>query len=1202
MINLAAVYQAASKSARLAWAALLLLTLLPGLASAQSATSGSTATGLAPGASAGSYALSGFESVSPYSGGLNFRLPLLAVGGRGGAAHTVTLPVEHKWRIIHTVDSAGQEHFFPDANWWSGYKPGYGPGVLQGRQAGENVQQCAYVPHDSYYWRTLTRLTFTAPDGTEYDLRDTATGGQATNVPSPGPGCQPLNTNRGKVFVTADGSAATFVSDADIYDAAAVVNGGGDGLIYPSGHLMLRDGTRYRVDGGLVRWMRDRNGNLISFDYDTSGRVTTITDSLGRQATVSYAVPGVPYDQINFNGFGGAARTVRVWHASLGSLLRTDRPGDSPSPKTHRELFPQLFDASPYTTYDPRVVSAVELPDGRRYEFRYNVYGELARVMLPTGGAFEYDYAAGVVGEVGYNHTTGGQAEVFSGVTGGTQVYRRVVTRRVCKDGTTAPEESRTTFSRPESYNAGTVLYQYAGHVTVDQTDAGGQLLARVRHYYHGSAHNSLFKGPLDYASCTEGREYKTEAYGADGATLLRKEEQNWQPGASLAANPGLCANARVADVTATLADTNQVSKQTFTYDRYNNVTDVYEYDFGAGAAGALLRRTHTDYVTTNSVPGGAYDYACDPSTTCGNAAVSPNVIHLRDLPRRQWVSSDSAGANKVSLTDYAYDQSALTDRAGITGMCVTFTGAQCSSAGAAGYAARGNATGVTRYADAAAATGAVTTATAYDVAGNVVSTTDARGNTSHVSYGDSFCNGSSCGGASTPNTYAFASGTTSPVPDTSAAQGYPAGTFGSASALTTSAVYDFYTGLTTSTTDANNQTTSLQYDDVLGRLKAVVRPAGGGRTDYVYGDAAGDLHVRVLTDLDAGRRTEAKQFFDGLGRTYRSLTYENQVPGSPWVTTDAQYDALGRAVKASLPYRSAGGPTPLTEGQWSNAKRTETEYDALGRVLSVRTMPDTATVRAAHRGNLVQVTDQAGKSRRSETDALGRLGAVVEFTRTLANPAVVENPSSSDYVTGYSYDAMGNLRKVEQGGQLRFFMYDSLGRLVRTKNPEQGAFAPDADFPSLTDSTSGTINGQWSSGYVYDPNGNLLKRKDARNVTATYGYDALNRNTAVRYAGESGVATPGVNRYYDGATLGLGKGWKSETIGGSLTSIEQYDAVGRPTRRKQQFWNGGAWGQAFTTQLGYNPAGALTSMTYPSGHTVSYRYDIAGRLADHDG
>jgi len=57
----------------------------------------------------------------------------------------------------------------------------------------------------------------------------------------------------------------------------------------------------------------------------------------------------------------------------------------------------------------------------------------------------------------------------------------------------------------------------------------------------------------------------------------------------------------------------------------------------------------------------------------------------------------------------------------------------------------------------------------------------------------------------------------------------------------------------------------------------------------------------------------------------------------------------------------------------------------------------------------------------------------------------------------------LDNLRKVEQGGQLRFFMYDSLSRLVRARNPEHGTFTPDANFSGLTDTVTG--NAQWSTG-----------------------------------------------------------------------------------------------------------------------------------------
>src|SRR5258708_17176506 len=82
----------------------ILLFLLIGGANAQtrSITDSSTPLALAPGAPAGSYALSGFDNINPYNGNLNFRLPLMGVGGRGEAQYTMMLPIEQHWTVYHS--------------------------------------------------------------------------------------------------------------------------------------------------------------------------------------------------------------------------------------------------------------------------------------------------------------------------------------------------------------------------------------------------------------------------------------------------------------------------------------------------------------------------------------------------------------------------------------------------------------------------------------------------------------------------------------------------------------------------------------------------------------------------------------------------------------------------------------------------------------------------------------------------------------------------------------------------------------------------------------------------------------------------------------------------------------------------------------------------------------------------------------------
>ena len=478
----------------------------------------------------------------------------------------------------------------------------------------------------------------------------------------------------------------------------------------------------------------------------------------------------------------------------------------------------------------------------------------------------------------------------------------------------------------------------------------------------------------------------------------------------------------------------------------------------------------------------------------------------------------------------------------------------------------RGNPTSVTRYMNAAAGTGALTTTSAYDIAGNVVSKTDPKGYTTQTTYGDSFCNGSTCGGTYTPNTYAFATSTTSPVPDVSTAYGYTAGTFGSVYSFTTSTVYDFYTSLTYSTTDANNQTTTVEYGDPLNRPTAQIRP-DGSRTDVEYYDTVGNLYVRVLTDLDASRRTETRQCFDGFGRPYRSLTYENQDATQPWLTTESQYDALGRVVKKSLPFRSTGGATPLTATQWSNARRTETVFDALGRVRTVTTFPDAAVVTTSYAGNAVTVADQMSRAKRRVTDALGRL------------KQVYEDPSGANLLTDYAYDALGNLLTVTQGTTqpARVFVYDSLSRLTSATNPE-----------------SGTV------GYTYDLNGNLHTKTDARGVTATYEYDRLNRNIITGYSNDP-AQTPTAYHHYDGSVNGRGRFWYSDA-GSSATGVNGYDTAGRVTEQHQKFLYNGVWSANFSVSLTYNKAGGVITQTYPSGRVVSYNYDAAGRPGDYNG
>jgi RHS repeat-associated protein len=322
------------------------------------------------------------------------------------------------------------------------------------------------------------------------------------------------------------------------------------------------------------------------------------------------------------------------------------------------------------------------------------------------------------------------------------------------------------------------------------------------------------------------------------------------------------------------------------------------------------------------------------------------------------------------------------------------------------------------------------------------------------------------------------------------------------------------------------------------------------------------DANRTVTTTSDQAAYNDnalkSQVLYDALGRTIESRQYEG---GTNYIATQMQYDVMGRAYKTSNPFRPWQSETAV----W-----TTSAFDALGRVVSVTT-PDSAVVTSSYSGNIVTVTDQAGKQRQSVTDGLGRLATVYE------------DPSGLNYSTSYSYDTLDNLTTVSQGSQTRTFVYDSLKRLASATNPE-----------------SGTIS------YQYDANGDLTSKTDARSITTTFAYDALNRAASRSYSD----GTPAVSYYYDNA--GLPSGAPSFTRGyatgrlvaciygsGSAGTYRGYDEMGRVIRQYQQTES-----VNYLVEATYNLSGGMATETYPvvagagDRRTVSFSYDSAARLS----
>ena len=396
---------------------------------------------------------------------------------------------------------------------------------------------------------------------------------------------------------------------------------------------------------------------------------------------------------------------------------------------------------------------------------------------------------------------------------------------------------------------------------------------------------------------------------------------------------------------------------------------------------------------------------------------------------------------------------------------------------------------------------------------------------------------------------------------------------------MSTSTVYDFSTGAVISNTDANGQTASFQYNDVLDRptqLRRAVNTTLTNQTTVIYDDT--NRTITTTSDQTGNNDNVLKSqvIYDQLGRTIETRSYENSsqyitVKKIPYVPLqDPDTGVWVQASQVSNPFRhNLGDPSNVGEQPvW-----TTSFSDALGRPAKVRTS-DNAIVRTYYDGARVLVKDQAGKERLTKTNALGQLEDVWEVTPADSATEAISFPGRSEvtagYHTSYAYDALNNLLTVTQGSQTRTSAYDSLKRVLSTTNPENGMVS-----------------------FQYDNNGNVTQRTDARQpaVTTTYGYDKINRPITRTYSD----GTPGVTYKYDSASgVSNAKGRAvSISSSDSTYSFSGYDELGRVTGGTQTLGS-----QTYSMGYTYDLAGHVLSETYPSGRSVTNNFDSAGRLS----
>ena len=112
--------------------------------------------------------------------------------------------------------------------------------------------------------------------------------------------------------------------------------------------------------------------------------------------------------------------------------------------------------------------------------------------------------------------------------------------------------------------------------------------------------------------------------------------------------------------------------------------------------------------------------------------------------------------------------------------------------------------------------------------------------------------------------------------------------------------------------------------------------------------------------------------------------------------------------------------------------------------------------------------------------------------------------------------------------------------------------------------------------------------------MITTYGYDTLNRLQTISYnVGTTGVAaTPSVGFTYGTSSASNNNGRLLTMTDGVGSETYSYDVLGEVTQVQKVMS-----GTTYTTGYGYNLAGELSSITYPSGRVVQQSFDTIGRL-----
>jgi YD repeat-containing protein len=930
--------------------------------------------------------------------------------------------------------------------------------------------------------------------------------------------------------------------------------------------------TQVSANGSSTTYERDPNNNQIQFG------TSAYTDTIGRV---------IPYPPLP--GATGNANTSNcTGPLPIVGASTWNPPGQGTSSLSYTFCFasvPVEYPAISNISGSGQVVfmtmlQSVILPNGTSWTFQYEDYnpisdpagtnyGNLTSITLPTGGTIAYTYS---------NCPSDGTMSV---------TYKRCVsTRTVNANDGTGPH----TWTYNRSYANGPCGYPNTCFLQVQVLDPVG----------NSTIHN------FQLGTDSEGH-YETSAQYYDSANNLLKTVSTAYS-STFGVNTTALMNVVPTSITTTMGNGN-TSSVVYSYDPGFSITSTwgltaasgihygkkvasYEYGYGSGAPGSLIRSTTTQYRWQQA-----------------SAYLTANLLNTPAL-----VTVLNGSGSQVAQTTYGYDESNGSPQGVL-----------------------GNVTSVTRWLNTGAAQ--PKTQTIYNSEGMPVKTLDANLNPVTYSY-------DSTGAFLIQATNALGQNTTYQFDDNSGLLSLEKDVNGQPTYYS----YDLVSRTLMITYADSGQKAYCYSDNPNTACSASAPPYSAVLTQTIGNGASSEVQtgkvdgfgrpVQTQLNSDPDGTDYTDTAYDGQGRVYSISSPHRASPSLTDGTTFYTYDGLNRktiqtnqdgTVKqwcydgiATTGQGNCRGHIAGGTGEWvdvadENGNDWQYTYDALNRLTSVIESSGSGPSPSMETdygydalGNLLSVTQWGGISgtqgarlRSFTYDSLSRL-------LTAANPETgticYGTWSGSSCVNGY--DANGNLlHKTDARGVVVNFTYDALNRITGKTYSNDASKTPLACYqydssPLASANAIGRLTNQWTQPVSAGACSNALPSNGYLTRRSILAYDPMGRVLSEQQCTPSNCSSgtsysPAYTYYLNGHVYTSTNGISSTPIVNTLT----FTSVLSPAARLQALSSN--WIDAThpatllstTVSPSYFPPGELENATFGGALTLQRWYDNRLRI-----